>query len=302
MPRTFIWNNPTADEYPSVWVFAMHMKHPVMSAHNPILESHVKQTRDANQPRHASPCTNGDLVYLSTVDLALPKGLMRKLSPKYIGPYKIVPDCSNNSYRLDLPDHMRQRGIHPVFHASLLRIHIQNDDQLFLGYSGAQVADFGEDEPEPEWCVDRILSPSGSGRPAVFEIHWTSGDVTWLPYDQVGHLSAITDYLELQQVSQIQDLPRGAGTPPEADVQIYSAACSFDLDNPIPERTTMGSYASVRRRPPELSEHLPKGIGLHLQRTSTQQTGCSSLRPPSAGTEGEDEERGSWLARLSGTN
>ncbi|KAI9568226.1 hypothetical protein HD554DRAFT_2022571, partial [Boletus coccyginus] len=43
-PRTFIWNNPSVDEYPSVWAFAMHMKHAVMSAHDAILGSHAKQT------------------------------------------------------------------------------------------------------------------------------------------------------------------------------------------------------------------------------------------------------------------
>ena len=42
--------------------------------------------------------------------------------------------------------------IHPVFHSSLLRIHVPNDDQLFLGWQEMQVANFGESEPE--WLVE----------------------------------------------------------------------------------------------------------------------------------------------------
>ena len=49
MPRTFFWNNPSKDEYPSVRVFAQHMKYAIMDAHDAILEARVKQTRAANQ-------------------------------------------------------------------------------------------------------------------------------------------------------------------------------------------------------------------------------------------------------------
>jgi hypothetical protein len=87
----------------------------------------------------------------NTKNLSLPKGQARKLVLKFIGPYKLLRDFRNNSFELDLPPHLRQRGIHPVFHSSLLRAHIPNDDRLFPGRLETQVADFGEDEPE--WSV-----------------------------------------------------------------------------------------------------------------------------------------------------
>jgi hypothetical protein len=48
IPRMFVWNDANSDEYPSVRAFAQRMKHVVMSAHDAILETRVKQARSAN--------------------------------------------------------------------------------------------------------------------------------------------------------------------------------------------------------------------------------------------------------------
>ena len=61
----------------------------------------------------------GELAYISTKSLLLPKGQASKLLPKYIGPYKILevfPDSSN--YVLKLPPEMECRGIFSKFHVS----------------------------------------------------------------------------------------------------------------------------------------------------------------------------------------
>ena len=79
----------------------------------------------------------------------------------------------------------------------------------------------GEDTLDNEWAVDRIKSHSGAKTDAVFEILWKSGDATWLPYYQITHLQALTDYLELIGVSQIAKLPSGHGQPPLDDPQLF---------------------------------------------------------------------------------
>ncbi|KIK31648.1 hypothetical protein CY34DRAFT_102977, partial [Suillus luteus UH-Slu-Lm8-n1] len=61
-----------------------------MAAHDAIIAARVKSTSTSNRKRKESPFVEGDLVYLSTVNLSLPKGRARKLSPKYIGPFKIL--------------------------------------------------------------------------------------------------------------------------------------------------------------------------------------------------------------------
>ncbi|EMD30534.1 hypothetical protein CERSUDRAFT_28031, partial [Gelatoporia subvermispora B] len=75
-----------------------------------------------------------------------------------------------NSYRLELSSDLRRRGLHDVFHSSLLRIHEPNDDRLFPGRLDSQV--FEMENEDGEWAIDHILSHRGSATNAVFEILW----------------------------------------------------------------------------------------------------------------------------------
>jgi hypothetical protein len=69
-----------------------------------------------------------------------------------------------------------------------------------------QVADFGE--TDNEWQVERILSHVSHGDATTFEVKWTSGDTTWLPADQVAHLSVLTDYLDRRPTVKLRrDVP-----------------------------------------------------------------------------------------------
>ncbi len=85
IPYSMIWNLPSDSEFPGVLGFADTIKTALIDVHNSILAAHVKQTRDANRHCHVSPLAAGDLVYLSTKNISLPKGL----APKFIGPYII---------------------------------------------------------------------------------------------------------------------------------------------------------------------------------------------------------------------
>jgi len=171
-------------------------------------------------------------MYVSTKNMSLPKGHARKLAPKFIG-----------------PDRLRQQGIHSMFHSSLLRIHVPNNDRLFPGRQETQVADFGESEPE--WQVEHVLSHVGSGPGATFELRWTSGDVTWMSYDRITHLTALTEYLDLLDVKRIDNLPRGTGGPPSDDPQIYNAACHLQLHDSLTPYPTM---CDRQKKPPRRNQ------------------------------------------------
>jgi len=79
-------------------------------------------------------------------------------------------------------------------------------------------------ETEGEWAVDRILSHANSKSNSIFEVKWKTGDMTWLPYYQVAHLQALTDYLDLLGVTRISNLPKGNGFPPRNDPQVFLRA------------------------------------------------------------------------------
>lgn len=180
----------------------------LIAAHDSILTHRVKQTYQANKKRRPAPFAVGNLVYLSTENLSLPKGRACKLAPKYIGPYKISKEVTaHTTYKLDLPPELLSRGIHPVFHAKLLRVHIANDDRRFPARSTQQITHLNDNADNQ--IAQRVTTHIASGIRAWFEIEWQSGDRTWLPYHQVKHLSALDSYLENLGIQHISQLKHG---------------------------------------------------------------------------------------------
>jgi hypothetical protein len=89
-----------------------------------------------------------DSVYLSTRNF---REKYKKLNYKNIGPFEVLEERKEDTYKLKLPDKMKR--IHPVFHISLLEpapkdVRLATDD------------DEGSDEEqdnEPEYEVEKIL-------------------------------------------------------------------------------------------------------------------------------------------------
>ncbi|KAJ3772407.1 hypothetical protein FB446DRAFT_788707 [Lentinula raphanica] len=197
-----------------------------MAAHNSILEARVKQTRNANRKCQYEPFKENDLVYYSTKNLTFDKGLARKLIPKYIGPYKIIKDFGNHSFRIDLPANFTSRGVHPVFHSSLLRIHVPNDDRRFPGRLDSQLNE--SQVVEPQWKIERILSHCGYQKHAVFQVLWSTGDETWMPFFEIEKLPCLQEYLELLEIESIDQLPNGQGNAPE-EVKLELGIAAIDF-------------------------------------------------------------------------
>ncbi|PBK80775.1 hypothetical protein ARMGADRAFT_858979, partial [Armillaria gallica] len=99
------------------------------------------------------------------------------------------------SFCVELPSSFIQRGVHPVFQFSLLWIHVPNDDCRFPGRLDTQLQE--TPEAKPQWKIEQILSHHGAKEQAIFEVKWTTGDITWMPFDQLVGLGSLTDYLDL---------------------------------------------------------------------------------------------------------
>ena len=185
-----------------VKTFATNALANVADAHDAIIEARVFQTNAANKKRRDEPLiVKGDLVYLSTKNLNLPKGRARKLCPKYIGPYKVAkaqPETSN--YTLELPTALQSRGIHPTYHVSLLRPHHASSDTQFPGRIHPEPYDFGPADDQ-EWFVDEIIGHRWTGPKKIeYQVRWSLGDTTWEPHNACKDLEALDRYLQLHGV------------------------------------------------------------------------------------------------------
>ena len=167
-------------------------------AHDAIIESRVNQTWQSNKRRKAeTPFAVGDKVYLSIQNLNLPKSRVRKLMPKFIGPYKVTkshPEISR--YTLDLPPELKAWRIVPSFDVSLLRQYHKSDDAIFPKCEVHAFYDFSDAE-DNEWLVDDIIAHKWEGNNISFLIQWNLGDTTWEPYSECKELVALDWYLEL---------------------------------------------------------------------------------------------------------
>ncbi|KAJ2974623.1 hypothetical protein NUW54_g11865 [Trametes sanguinea] len=199
----------TNSPYPGVKEFAEHAKANLEMAHDAIMDARVSQTHQANKHCQAEPELEvGDLVYLSTKNLAVLKGWARKLVPKYIGPYTILEAYPNTSnYVLDLPQELRECRIHPKFHASLLRRQIPNDDAVFPHRKAKAFYNFGVDDTT-EWLVDEIVGHEWVGNRCQFHVRWTLGDHIWEPYENCKELAALDEYCKLMGVKSWWALPQ----------------------------------------------------------------------------------------------
>ena len=112
-----------------------------------------------NRKRHASDeYKQGDHVYLSTQNLGLLKGRARKLVPKFIGPYTVKEvHNATSTITLELPKELMRRHIMPTFHASLIRWHITNNNNLFPCHEASSFYGFSTDK-EQEWLVYEIMA------------------------------------------------------------------------------------------------------------------------------------------------
>jgi hypothetical protein len=222
------------------------MQNAVLAAHDSIIEARAKQMRSANRHRRPAPFEEGDLVYISTKNMSVPKGRARKLVPKYIGPYRILKSFGNSSFRIALPANLKSRGLHDVFHASLLRIHAPNDDRLFPGRLDSQIEYLGG--TEGEWMIERVRTHAGQGSGALFEVLWKSGDVTWLPYEQISKSTALEDYLESQGAQSIRSLRQGSGKPPK-DPELIISVIGWELEKMLAGYKAEEDQKTHRTRP-----------------------------------------------------
>ncbi len=175
-----------------------------------ISETRVFQTETANKRHGKEPeIAIGDMVFLSTKNLSIPKNRARKLCPKYIGPYKVVkshPEVS--TYTLELPTALKECYLMSTFHISLIWPYYPTNDVMFPNQAHPEPYDFGAPDSQ-EWFINKIIGHRWKGPKKVeYQVWWSLGDMTWESHVNCSNLAALDCYLELQGVTSYIKLPK----------------------------------------------------------------------------------------------
>jgi hypothetical protein len=149
-----------------------------------------RQKQYADQHRQPKAYQVGDEVLLTNAHFPLTtRTQVRKLAPRWLGPFRITAVISPVAYKLALPSHMR---IHPVFHVSQLKDYNIESTQ-FPGRHHPRPPPVMIDD-EPEWEVDRILNHRfvrrGRGQQLQYKILWKGypeHDASWRPASDLPH-------------------------------------------------------------------------------------------------------------------
>src|SRR5687767_7918490 len=123
----------------------------------------------------------GDLVYLKVSPM---KGVMRfgkkgKLSPMYVGPYKILKKVGSVAYEVELPSELAK--VHPVFHVSMLRKFIGDIDSI-VPSKDVLIEDNMTYEEVPVEILDRQVKKLRNKEVASVKVLWRNQKVesaTW---------------------------------------------------------------------------------------------------------------------------
>ena len=116
----------------------------------------------------------------------------RKISPKFIGPYKVLKETTPDTYELELPAGLR---LHNKFHTSLLKPYHKDDSptRQNIPHEGLQ-----NREGEQSFIVEKIMDADPkTKRVLVRWLGYTESDDSWIPRGNIDSaIGLVLQYFE----------------------------------------------------------------------------------------------------------
>ncbi|GJU07163.1 retrovirus-related pol polyprotein from transposon TNT 1-94 [Tanacetum coccineum] len=153
----------------------------IVQIKNRLLTARSRQKSYADLKRRLTEFEVGDKVMLKVSPW---KGVIRfgkrgKLSPRFVGPFKVIERIGPVAYKLELPDKLR--GIHNTFHVSNLKRCFVNDD-VVIPLEEVQLDSKLHFIEEPAEIVDREVKRLKQSRIPIIKVRWNSRrgpEFTW---------------------------------------------------------------------------------------------------------------------------
>ncbi|GKB38948.1 putative reverse transcriptase domain-containing protein [Tanacetum coccineum] len=159
----------------------------IVQIKNRLLAARSRQKSYAGVRRKPLEFGVGDKVMLKVSPW---KGVVRfgkrgKLSPRYIGPFKILSRVGPVAYKLELPRELQ--GIHNTFHVSNLKKCL-SDEELVIPLDEVRIDEKLHFIEEPIEIMDREVKQLKQSRIPILKVRWNSSsgpEYTWEREDQM---------------------------------------------------------------------------------------------------------------------
>jgi hypothetical protein len=232
-PLTKAADNPTAAEATARWRTALQQ------ASDNTARQQRRQKLYADRTRREVRFAVGDRVLLSTQHLKLigERKRARKLTERYVGPYRVKRVVNANAYELELPASLK---IHPVINIS----HLKEYRDGVLSFPDRPVP-LTRPEPEalddngaPEWLVDRLLDhrtvKRGSRQTDQYLVEWKGypiSEATWEPIENLTNSMDLVSEFNQQRNVQLSAVQTILQQSFAAVARASSLACAGGADS-----------------------------------------------------------------------
>lgn len=178
------WHRPVPSSVPSVADMIAKQKEIVQQATKNLQAAQERQKKYYDKHHVPLKLDVGSYVLLNTRNLQF-KGGVRKLHPRWCGPFKVKRSIRDVAYELHFPAEMG--SVHPVFHASLLKPFVSSERQQI---SPPPVLVDGEEEYE----VEAIIGHRYNRNKLEYLVRW------------VGYDAQFDEYLPLQNLTNCAEM------------------------------------------------------------------------------------------------
>ncbi|GJU39664.1 hypothetical protein Tco_1192621 [Tanacetum coccineum] len=157
------------------------MTEKIVQIKNRLLTARSRQKSYADVRRKPMEFDVGDMVMLKVSPWkgVIHFGKRSKLSPRYVGPFKIINRIGPVAYKLELPDELRR--IHNTFHVSNLKKCLA-DENLIIPLEEIQLDDKLHFIEEPVEIMGREVKQLKQNRIPIVKVRWNSRrgpELTW---------------------------------------------------------------------------------------------------------------------------